>query len=122
MVYKSIITTLALCSTVDAFQGSRAPVTSVSRMTMSESNAENNDVNLFSKITKTVATAAVFSTLSSSAVNAADYATATAPPSLAPQLVTKQSIKAGTPEKWIYSKFLDEVEKNDVEKVTFSPD
>jgi len=123
MIYKSIITTLALCSTVDAFQlGSRAPVTSASRMTMSESNAENNDVNLFSKITKTVATAAVLSTLSSSAVNAADYATATAPPSLAPQLVTKQSIKAGTPEKWIYSKFLDEVEKNDVEKVTFSPD
>merc|ERR1711968_300469 len=68
------------------------------------------------------ATAAVFSSLSSSVVNAADYAPATAPPSLAPQLVTKQSIRAGTPEKWIYSKFLDEVEKNDVEKVTFSPD
>merc|ERR1711968_361691 len=68
------------------------------------------------------ATAAVFSSLSSSVVNAADYAPATAPPSLAPQLVTKQSIRAGTPEKWIYSKFLDEVEKNDVERVTFSPD
>ena len=119
MIYKSVITTLALCGAVSAFQlGTRsAPVSGV---TMSNEVGKNKDI--LSKITKTVATAAVFSSLSSSAVNAADYAPATAPPSLAPQLVTKQSIRAGTPEKWIYSKFLDEVEKNDVEKVTFSPD
>ena len=39
--------------------------------------------------------------------------------------VARQSPKAvqpGVPEKWIYSKFLDEVEKDHVEKVTFSPD
>lgn len=52
---------------------------------------------------------------------AADYAPAAAPP----QLAVRQAPKAaqpGAPEKWIYSKFLDEVEKNHVEKVTFSPD
>ena len=55
---------------------------------------------------------------------AADYAPSSAPPQLTPQ-ITRQSPKAtqaGVPEKWIYSKFLDEVEKNHVEKVTFSPD
>lgn len=31
-------------------------------------------------------------------------------------------LDAGVPAKWIYSKFLDEVENNHVEKVTFSPD
>ena len=118
MIYKSVIATLVLCGAADAFQlGSRpAPLNGIAM------SNEGKSKDILSKITKTVATAAVFSSLSSSAVNAADYAPATAPPSLAPQLVTKQSIRAGTPEKWIYSKFLDEVEKNDVEKVTFSPD
>jgi len=57
-------------------------------------------------------------------VNAADYAPATPPPAVTPSIV-KQAPKAaqpGIPEKWIYSKFLDEVEKDNVEKVTFSPD
>lgn len=55
---------------------------------------------------------------------AADYAPSSAPPQLAPQ-ITKQApraAQAGVPEKWIYSKFLDEVEKDHVEKVTFAPD
>lgn len=55
---------------------------------------------------------------------AADYAPSTPPPTLVPDVV-RSSPKAqqpGVPEKWIYSKFLDEVEKDDVEKVTFSPD
>ena len=33
-----------------------------------------------------------------------------------------KAVQPGTPEKWIYSKFLDAVEKDKVEKVTFSPD
>lgn len=56
--------------------------------------------------------------------NAAEYAPSSAPPQLAPQ-VTRQApkaVQAGVPERWSYSKFLDEVEKDDVEKVTFSPD
>ena len=56
-------------------------------------------------------------------VMAADYAPATPPPQL-PQITRQapKAIQSGAPEKWIYSKFLDEVEKDDVEKVTFSPD
>lgn len=55
---------------------------------------------------------------------AADYTPASPPPVLAPQ-VARQAPKAaqnGAPEKWIYSKFLDQVEKDTIEKVTFSPD
>jgi len=58
-------------------------------------------------------------------VNAADYAPASAPPTLKaqPQVArTPKAVQPGVPEKWIYSKFLDEVEKDHVEKVTFSPD
>lgn len=55
---------------------------------------------------------------------AADYAPSSAPPQLAPQATVQRpkAAQPGAPEKWIYSKFLDEVEKNHVEKVTFSPD
>ena len=55
---------------------------------------------------------------------AADYAPSSQPPTLSPQLTRQapRAAQAGVPEKWIYSKFLDEVEKNNVEKVTFSPD
>jgi cell division protease FtsH len=63
-----------------------------------------------------------FSTVSPA--NSADYIPAPAPPQLSSQ-ATKQAPRAaqpGLPAKWIYSKFLDEVEKNHVEKVTFSPD
>ena len=55
---------------------------------------------------------------------AADYAPASAPP-LVPQIAKSNAPKAaqsGPPTKWIYSKFLDEVGKNGIEKVTFSPD
>jgi len=70
-----------------------------------------------------IGTAAIVGFMSSP-ILAADYAPATPPPQLVPQ-VARQSPKAvqsNSPEKWIYSKFLDEVEKDDVEKVTFSPD
>eukprot|EP01037_Dinobryon_pediforme_P018000 gene18000-18237_t len=55
---------------------------------------------------------------------AADYAPSSQPPTLTPQITRQapRAAQAGVPEKWIYSKFLDEVEKNNVEKVTFSPD
>ena len=57
-------------------------------------------------------------------VNAADYAPASAPPVLSSTQVkvAPRAVQPGVPEKWIYSKFLDQVEKDNVEKVTFSPD
>jgi len=55
---------------------------------------------------------------------AADYVPAPAPPQIVPEAIrpAPKAAQPGIPEKWIYSKFLDEVEKNHVEKVTFSPD
>ena len=110
-----------ICAT-DAFRvisRSLAPRTFISMNSEADININHEDI--FSNIVKSVTTAAVFISLSSSTVHAADYAPAASPPSLTPQLITKQSTRAGAPEKWIYSKFLDEVESNDVEKVTFSP-
>merc|ERR1719446_1875009 len=54
---------------------------------------------------------------------AEDYAPAAGMPALAPQVAKPpKAVQPGVPEKWIYSKFLDAVEKDKVEKVTFSPD
>lgn len=87
----------------------------------------NTQMSLFdesaSMIKKFVATSLVFGSFLAP-IYAADYAPASPSPQLVPQ-VARQSPKAlqsGPPEKWIYSKFLDAVEKNNVEKVTFSPD
>jgi hypothetical protein len=90
---------------------------------MSMSIQENSN-SLGAKLARGLAAAALVGSLvAGPAPSLADTPVqAAAPPVLAPQIVTRQSIRAGTPEKWIYSKFLDEVEKNDVEKVTFSPD
>jgi ATP-dependent Zn protease len=82
-----------------------------------------NSKNGFKAIQASIAAAVAIGSLVGSSF-AADYAPASQPPQLTPQ-ITKQAPKAaqaGIPEKWIYSKFLDEVEKNHVEKVTFSPD
>mmetsp|Transcript_13281 Transcript_13281/g.14382 ORF Transcript_13281/g.14382 Transcript_13281/m.14382 type:complete len:846 (+) Transcript_13281:132-2669(+) len=53
---------------------------------------------------------------------AADYA----PPTVqqVPQTIRQapKAVQVGTVQKWTYSTFLDHVEKNEVEKVTFSPD
>ena len=126
MVFKGVVTLLALASTSEAFNfgGTRTRVSSTIQMRPHYMSIENSsNKNIFSNAAKSlVATALVTSLATSSVSHAADYAPAQAPPTLTPQLVTKKSIKAGTPEKWIYSKFLDEVEKNDVEKVTFAPD
>lgn len=56
---------------------------------------------------------------------AVDYTPAPAPPTLSAAQTIRQAPKAvqpGVPQKYIYSKFLSEVENNHVEKVTFSPD
>lgn len=85
--------------------------------------ANENENALFTSFRGVVASAIAFGAFGGP-VNAADYQAAPAPPSLAPQ-VAREAPKAaqpGTPEKWIYSKFLDQVEKDQVEKVTFSPD
>ena len=78
----------------------------------------------FTSFKKIIASSFLFASLSTPVVIAADYAPASAPPQLIPQVAREspKALSAGPPTKWIYSKFLDEVEKNDVEKVTFSPD
>lgn len=72
----------------------------------------------------TAAAAIGFSLSNSPVLAASDYVAAPPPPIISPQAI-RQAPKAaqpGIPEKWIYSKFLDKVENNHVEKVTFSPD
>ena len=86
----------------------------------------SNDNKFIDNMKKIVANTLLFTSLIAQPMNvfAADYAPASTPPTLVPQ-VAKSSPKAlqqGPPTKWIYSKFLDAVEKNNVEKVTFSPD
>ena len=83
----------------------------------------NENPELGSIIRNTCGVLGAVTCLSTSVV-AADYAPSTPPPQLVPQVVRQspKALQSGAPEKWIYSKFLDEVEKDDVEKVTFSPD
>jgi hypothetical protein len=85
--------------------------------------ASESDNVLFSSFRGIVASAIAFGAFGGP-VNAADYQSAAAPPSLAPQVAREapRAAQPGTPQKWIYSKFLDQVEKDQVEKVTFSPD
>ena len=122
MIYSKLFMALAGLAYAESFisQNSLKPKSSHLKMSMNEpSNLHNSLKNVL----KGLASAALFSAVgTSNPAFAADYTQAAPPPVLSPQIVTKQSIRAGTPEKWIYSKFLDEVEKNDVEKVTFSPD
>lgn len=58
------------------------------------------------------------------ASQAADYAPATPPPIVAPQVARQapRAAQAQAPQKMIYSALLDEVGKDNIEKVTFSPD
>lgn len=83
--------------------------------------AENNDI---AKALKSGLAAVVAAGSMMGSSYAADYAPASAPPQLTPQITktAPRAASAGTPEKWIYSKFLDECEKDHVEKVTFAPD
>jgi len=92
-------------------------------MAMSDSSEKNALVEqLTATLSKGFAAAAVLGTLAGPAY-AADYTAAAPPPTLAPQVARQpRAVQPGTPEKWAYSKFLDNVEKDNVEKVTFSPD
>lgn len=84
----------------------------------------SKEFNTMATIRQYIAAAVMMGTMAPLTNQAADYAPATPPPQLSPQIVRQapKAIQAGVPEKWIYSKFLDEVEKDNVEKVTFSPD
>lgn len=101
-----------------------APISNrISRATPTRMALNENENVMFNTFRGVVASAIAFGSFGGPA-NAAEYQAAAAPPSLAPQ-VAREAPKAqqpGTPQKWIYSKFLDQVEKDQVEKVTFSPD
>ena len=108
-----------------AFQINR-PNTNARLNTLNMINDEPLSSKIMTYLGKGMAAALVLSTINGQipSVNAADYAPAAPPPTLAPQ-VARQSPRAaqpGVPEKWVYSKFLDQVEKDQVERVTFSPD
>jgi hypothetical protein len=125
MIYRAIAVILACGPLASAWSGPVITRGAVRTHMMSTRDSDNNQSdNPLSKLARGWAAAALAGALVTGSAPAFAEAPvqASAPPVLAPQIVTRQSIKAGTPEKWIYSKFLDEVEKNDVEKVTFSPD
>ena len=110
---KNLIALALICQSVSAFQapGQRTPVSS--RMSMGFFAEEQ-----FNQLKKVIASSLLLGSLAAPSL-AADYAPATPPPQLIPQVARQspKAVQAGTPEKWIYSKFLDEVEKNNVEKV-----
>jgi cell division protease FtsH len=70
---------------------------------------------------KNVAAAAILGTLIPTCASAADYQPATPPPPAVIRAAPK-AVQPGTVQKLSYSSFLDQVENNKVEKVTFSPD
>ena len=122
MIYKSLTFLLAVQQAA-AFKPMSLSSTSSRTQPLSMSNDNSASFsNNWSKVLAAIGTAAALS--GPSLANAADYAPATGPPQLSPQ-ISRQAPKAqqaSTPEKWIYSKFLDQTEKDNVEKVTFSPD
>ena len=125
MISQFIVACAILINLAHGFMPMSVKTASSSRMHSLRmmSSAEQNQEDLFKTFLSSAASAVAFSALMGPAF-AVDYAPSAPPPSLTPQ-VTRQSPKAvqpGVPEKWIYSKFLDEVEKDHVEKVTFSPD
>lgn len=91
---------------------------------LSMSEGSKNHFDVIMKKASSFAAAAALGLSGVTSAQGADYVPATPPPQIIPEAI-RQAPKAaqpGVPEKWIYSKFLDEVEKNHVEKVTFSPD
>jgi cell division protease FtsH len=115
-----LVVALLIVSNVAAFTPVVNRVSRVSPIRMAVNDKENN---LFASFRGVVASAIAFGSIGGSA-NAAEYQAAAAPPQMAPQVAREapRAAQPGTPEKWIYSKFLDQVEKDQVEKVTFSPD
>lgn len=119
MLFKTIVALAIFCQLVSSFKGH-------ANLMQKKSRTVSLSMELGKRATSAwktaVATALTFGAITSA--NAADYAPSSAPPQIVPQVARQnpKAVQPGAPEKWIYSKFLDEVEKNDVEKVTFSPD
>jgi cell division protease FtsH len=118
MLAKIIITFMITVQAVSGFAPQQPRTYSRNTVVMS---AESNNIGKALKASM-AALVAAGSMMGSSF--AADYAPSSAPPQLTPQIVkaAPRAATAGAPEKWIYSKFLDECEKDHVEKVTFAPD
>jgi len=114
-------TITSLQSSMKLYSPRMKTITTTSMSHVEKDNNKNKSIKDFMKVTF----ATVFAVGSfANNVWSADYAPSSAPPQLTPQVARQapRAVQPGVPEKWIYSKFLDEVEKNDVEKVTFSPD
>lgn len=124
-MFLQLVVALIVVANVSAFipTGSRTSIRNRHALLMQQNaDCENNAVK--AALAGLIAAGSVSGSVAGSPAWAADYAPSTAPPQLAPQVARQpaRAVQPSAPEKWIYSKFLDEVEKNDVEKVTFSPD
>lgn len=121
MIQKLLVALAIICHVTSGFQHISPQKLSFKNLNMQMQSDSN--LNFNSMLRNTIATAFLIGSFAGNGM-AADYTAASAPPQLAPQVAKQapRAAQAGAPEKWIYSKFLDEVEKNDVEKVTFSPD
>ena len=86
-------------------------------------SASEGDFDFGGLARRVAASAAIFGFTAGPALSA-DYTASSPPPQISPQVIrtVPKAQQSGSPEKWIYSKFLDQVEKDDVEKVTFAPD
>lgn len=121
MFIKAILALAVIAQAVVGFSPPKYQCNTKSCLTMTNSPNVNQG---FSKVIKSGLAGVIAAGSLIGNSYAADYAPSSAPPQLSPQ-ITKQApraAQAGVPEKWIYSKFLDEVEKDHVEKVTFAPD
>ena len=123
MIFHTIVAIFIFANVINGFN---VPTMSkYSRGVTSLKMAERNiQIDVKSLAKTTLATLLAAGTFGGNVYAADTYAPSTAPPQLTPQLARQppKAAQPGAPEKWIYSKFLDEVEKNHVEKVTFSPD
>ena len=120
MLLKLIVVLVVLDVAVQGFTSTPKTIRKHANVLQMTSSSDNS----FSKILKAGLAAAITAGSFTGNSFAADYAPSTAPPQIAPQIIREKPKAAtqGAPEKWIYSKFLDEVEKDHVEKVTFAPD
>jgi hypothetical protein len=100
-----LVVALLIVQNVVAFAPIRSRISNSVPVRMSAVDGENNFFNNFRGV---VASAIALGSLRLP-VHAADYQAAAAPPQLAPQVAREapRAAQPGTPEKWIYSKFLD---------------
>mmetsp|Transcript_23861 Transcript_23861/g.39844 ORF Transcript_23861/g.39844 Transcript_23861/m.39844 type:complete len:864 (+) Transcript_23861:123-2714(+) len=123
LLINAIVALAIVSNVVSAFTPARTQFYASKMNPMKMSIGDHINTNAKNALKGVLASAIAAGSLAGNAW-AADYAPATAPAQIAPQVAKQapKAVQAGAPEKWIYSKFLDEVEKNHVEKVTFSPD